>query len=284
MDTTAIIQFIGIVLFSANVPGDPGVHAIVPRIEHAQHQHISFGATQAQNINPAPGVEDHAAVIIYRTEDRLSRAGNWKKDGTLKNGWEFVELDGEQLQFLSNGVNDVPVIPADLPRAFVSANGCLKPPSLNNAFRGPLYKGAAAVVDIPYGTLDVCATNNRSVTERVDTNLLLKNEGVLVIAAKNWAEPHAKTIALDGDAVVYVANVPPYYLFTGVEQPNPGEPHWEAYNAMLESPCGGRPEGPMVKECAFLSRISESYRKARAYPPSDGIQLINSECSNSQWP
>jgi hypothetical protein len=280
--TTAVIQFIGIVLFSAQVPNDPGVHAILPRLAHAEHAHLSSG-NAANIIKDVTGIEEHVAVIIYREEDRLHRVGGWRSEGTLRNGWEYVRLRGEQVQFLTNGANDAPKIPTDLPR--VRSNSCLvaadaKPVALRSSFQSP-YKGAAAVVDIPFGRLDVCATNTPSVTERVDTRLLIDTEGVLVIAATKTGE-RAKTIALDGDAVVYIANVPPYYLFYG-EPTNAGDPHWQAYNEMLDTPCPGRPDLALVPQFCDLSLISESYKVARNKPPAD-FKMINSECSNTQWP
>lgn len=281
--TTAIIQFIGIVLFSSQIPNDPGVHAIVPRIEHEAHVHLSYGDANTKPKTNVSGVEDHAAVIIYRRRDRLHKVGGWKADGGLRSDWEYVRLDGEHVQFLTNGANAAPKIPTDLPRVAASTS-CLaaaQQPNLLPSFQSP-YKGAAGVIDIPSGRLDVCAANTRSVTERVDTRLLINTEGVLVIAATKAGE-RAKTIALDGDAVVYVANVPPYYLFTGVEKPAVGDPHYEAYNAMLDSPCAGRPEGTFVPDSCDLTAISTSYMTARKEPPAD-FKMINSECSNTQWP
>ena len=281
--TTAIIQFIGIVLFSAQIPNDPGVHAIVPRIEHHTHTQLNYSKVSVKPNADATGVEDHVAVIIYREQDRLHKVGGWRPDGALRNGWEYVRLNGEHVQFLSNGANAAPAIPNGLPRV-TSSDSCLtaaRQPQLLPTFQAP-YKGAAGVIDIPSGRLDVCAANSRGVTERVDTRLLINSEGVLVIAATKTGEP-AKTIALDGDAVVYVANVPPYFLFTGVEKPAVGDPHYEAYNAMLDSPCASRPQGELLPESCDLTPISESYRIARNEPPAD-FKMINSECSNTQWP
>lgn len=282
MDTTAIIQFIGIVLFTSSVPNDPGIHAILPRIGHEVR--VSPGDVH-MHPEPVEGVENHVAAILYRDADVLTDSGTWAGRRNLKNGWKFVILDGEQVQFLTNGNNGTPPgIPAEIPMAASPSASCLTAasatrPTLRDAFQSPNYKGASAVVDIPFGKLDVCATNSN----RVDTSLLMQTDGVLFIAAKKTTELVAKTIALKGDAVVYVVNVPPHHLLTGIEQPAAGEPHLNAYIAMLDTPCPSRPEPPAVSKVCSLSALREAYRMARVDPPTE-LKLINSECSNTQWP
>lgn len=283
--TTAIIQFIGIVLFTTAVPNDPGLHAILPRIGHVHDLHTPNGPSEEQE-SFVDGVEDHVAVIIYREEDRLHRVGGWRADGTLKNGWEYVRLDGEHVQFLANGVNGTPAIPSLLPRVGVAPT-CLQPEApltLKPEFQWP-YKGAVGVVDVRGGTLDVCETNSRTTTARVDTRMIVETEGVLVIAAAKPNE-RAKTIALDGDAVVYVVNVPPEFVLQGIESPRTGEPHWDAYNDMLNGSCAAAPEPSTnlapLPECD-MSQLTEAYRRARRLPPAD-FHLINSECSTAQLP
>ena len=290
MDTTAIIQFIGIVLFSSAIPNDPGVHAILPRIDagtHATHN-VNAGDTHQPAEEPPAGVEDHVAVILYRDEDVIERGKNWKRTGVLRNNWNFVELDGEQVQFLTNGRNEEPKIPRDIPRAVAPSSRCLlaarAPVGFKDEFQGPTYKGAEAVVDIPAGILSACAADTRTEANRIDTTLLMKTEGVLVITGKKATEARAKTITLAGDAVVYVANVPPHFLFTGVAEPPAGEPHWEAYTAMLDTPCKDAPEGGNVTSVCDLSAISTAWKIAQAKPPSTGLKILDSSCSNTQWP
>jgi hypothetical protein len=291
MDTTAIIQFIGIVLFSAAIPQDPGVHAILPRIEaqtHAEH-YVNPGDAKQDAQMSAMGVQEHVAVILYRDEDVISRGKGWRRTGSLKNGWEFVELDGEQVQFLTNTENAQPTIPGDIPRAVMPTSRCLlssiKPVGFKDEFQGPDYKGAVAVVDIPSGKLSACAARTRDESNRVDTTLLLNTDGVLFIAAKKSADAKAKTLALDGDAIVYVANVPPHYLFTGIAEPPTGEAHSEAYRAMLDTPCHDGPESGTAAAICDLSAINTAWKVAQAKPPSpDLLKIIDAGCSNTQWP
>lgn len=287
MDTsTAIIQFIGIVLFSAQIPNDPGVHAILPRITE-DHHHVqmisSKTETDSENVSFVDGVEEHVAVIFYRKKDLLDTVGSWRQDGTTSNGWEWVELDGEHIQFISDAKNDEPTIPASLPHASCPAKRDLKPVTLRTQFQSP-YKGAAGVIDIRGGRLDACETNTIDTASRVDTRLFLKSENAIVIVGKKPGE-RAKTIALDSDAVVFVANVPPPMLKTGI-QPMQGdsEPHWNAYNDMLDGSCDGPPivdAKVTFKSCDLF--LSDAYKKARKSLP-EYLRIINSECSNAQTP
>jgi len=283
--TTAIIQFIGIVLFSAQVPNDPGVHAILPRIGHVHtiHSNNTTAGPAEEQESFIDDVESHVAAILYRKTDRLDIPGAWRADGTLKNDWQYVLLDGEHVQFLSNGRNGQPTIPVTLPRAGI-AESCnlIAAPTLRSPFQAP-YRGTIGVIDIPAGTLDACETPS---TNRVDTRLFIDTDGVLVIAATKPGN-RAKTISLDADAVVYVANVPPGYVLTGEELIGGGEPHWDAYNDMLDQPCSVRPqpEKPEGVEYCDVSQLTEAYKAARKAPPSkDFPQMIDSECSNTQWP
>jgi hypothetical protein len=276
--TTAIIQFIGIVLFSAQVPNDPGIHAILPRIGHV-HTLPAHLATV-----PDDAVENHVAVILYRKEDRLHNVGGWRADGFLKNGWEYVLLDGERVQFLTDGENGKPEIPSLLPRPD-GGRSCLSgasAPHLRPAYTAP-YEAAAGVIDMPSGRLDACESSS----SRIDTRLAIKTGGVLVIAAKKRGE-RAKTISLDEDAVVYVANVPPKFLLDDYDAPRyDGLPHWDAYNAMLDPSCGHlRPEPvkPDLQGCDGTA-LTDAYKTARKNPPSKTMpNMVDSECSNSQWP
>jgi hypothetical protein len=274
MDTTAIIQFIGIVLFSAQVPNDPGVHAIIPRIGHDHQQTVeSF----------VDGVEEHKAVILYRKEDLL-HTGGWRADHVLHNGWEYVELDGERVEFVTDGRNGAAEIPLQLPHTGggLCSTYAVKP-SLSPQFQAP-YRGAVGVVDIPFGTMNACESGAGS---RVDTRLFIRTKGILIISAKKQGE-RAKTISLDEDAVVYVANVPPSFLTDDPEiHRNEGEPHWDAYNDMLGQSCSARPDPakPVGLETCDMRPLTEAYRSARNNPPTKGLpNILDSECSNSQWP
>lgn len=290
MNSTAIIQFIGLVLFSNAVQTDPGVHAILPRVDHmAMHDTLSPGDGKNQkNENPV-GVERHAAVILYRTDDLISTTRGWKRGAdSLKNGWDYVELDGEELQFVSTARNEDPEIPRDLPRAITPNSRCLlasaQPVQLTQAFQAPNYKGAVGVIDIPFGVLKACNARSRTDNNRTDTTLLLQTNGTLVIIGKKPEEARGKTITLAGDAIVYVANVPPHYLFTGIAEPPVGEPHFMAYTAMLDTPCTDPPQNLQATQMCDLSAINTAWKIAQNNPPSTKWQIFDSSCTNTQWP
>ena len=276
--STAIIQFIGIALFSAAIPEDPGVKAIVPRIGDSDDgTAISF----------IDGVEKHKAVILFRQEDRLHNVGGWRADATLPSGWQYVELDGEYVQFITDRRDAEPADPpVDLPGlARLSCRNFFNPPTLAAEFLPKTsYKGAAGVFDIPEGRLDACLMGAGG---RADTRLFLDTRNVLIITAKKPGET-AKTISLDADAVVYVANVPPSYLTDDPEEVHDHEPHWDAYNDMLGRTCADPPypDKPFLAECYDPNRpLTAAYEEARANPPTMGLgHILDPQCSNSQWP
>ena len=281
--TTAIIQFIGIVLFSAAVPDDPGLHAIIPRIGHVHKSEFhNLPPEEAPENLASVGkqeVENHISVIMYRDEDKLYNVGGWRADGDLANGWKYLALNGERIRFISDGSNgDTTVPPVELPRVGVSSSCSLTgaPVSLNEEFLPP-YRGAIAVVDIPEGKLSACATAGRR-----DTRLLLDTNGVLVITAtKKFEEP--KALMLKGNAVVFVANIPPYAMIKATDL-KVGAEHWTAYNAMLAAPCAAEPKATTASiDPCDLDSLGESYLRAQKNAPIV-IASVDSGCSNSQTP
>jgi hypothetical protein len=105
-----------------------------------------------------------------------------------------------------------------------------------------------------------------------------------VITGKKTTEARGKTITLAGNAIVYVANVPPHYLFTGIAEPPSGQPHWEAYTSMLNSPCHTRPDDTLAEKICDLTPINAAWKIAQANPPSPQWKVFDSSCSNTQWP
>jgi hypothetical protein len=285
--TTAIIQFIGIVLFSTAVPNDPGLHAILPRIGHVHQRELKAlprpEAPDNFTLFGSARIENHVSVIMYRAGDRLNRTDGWQSDGRLANDWKYVVLDGERVQFLTNGINGEPSIPLDLPKIGNSYSCRPADQSLRPDYQPP-YHGAVAVIDIPDGTLRSCETNTAATTARLDTRLRLKTRGVLVITGTKGDED-AKTIVLKGNAVVFVANIPPYALIEDIDL-NRGDSHWMVYNSMLSKTCAARPqEDPTIDPPIPCDSepLGESYVRARNKPPMDFL-MIDSACSNTQWP
>lgn len=260
--TEAIVQFIGIVMLTASVPNDPGVHAIVPRIERRQFRGVAVGGA---------GVETHTAVILYQKADKLG-ISNWTPTA-FQQAWEYVVLKGERLQFVTSAVNGASSIPRDLPHACPTM-------TLQSTFQGPDYASAAAVVDIAEGSLDVCIAKAGSdpTVKRADTRLFLKTNGSFVIVATKSNEP-ARTITFVPTATVYIANIPPRHL--GITMvPAGGLPHHTVYDTM-----GGTSNCTQVPDISNICRVCETSPMKTGDPwnPVETL-MINSECSNTQWP
>ncbi|HEV7240101.1 MAG TPA: hypothetical protein VGQ36_12750 [Thermoanaerobaculia bacterium] len=278
--TEAVIHFIGIVMLTASVPNDPGVKAIVPRIEgfavESATQRVGRGRRSSE---PVRAVEPHVAAIIYEKSDKLG-ISNWTP-ANFRETWEYVVLQHERLQFVTSAANGTPSIPRDLPHACSTM-------TLQAPFQPPHYTSAAAVVDIPEGSLEVCVarqSNDSPSGGRADTRLFLKTNGSFVIVATNASEP-AKTITLKPDATVFLVNIPPTRL--DIETPLTSLveslPHHQAYDAMGgTSNCTHHLDVSNVcKSCD--ESLMKKRRPARSGSSLPEIMIIDSECSNSQWP
>jgi hypothetical protein len=282
--TEAIVQFIGIIMMTAGVPNDPGVHAIVPRIERSgiptspvdRRQAVARAHRSAAGISVPfhpQGVETHTAVILYEKSAKVG-ISNWTPV-TFRQTWEYVVLTGERLQFVTGAVNAAPAVPRDLPRACPTN-------ALQTNFQPPQYAGAAAVVDIDEGFLDVCLARpaNSSATGRADTRLFLKTNGSLVIVGTKANAP-AKTITLVPDARLYIANIPPRHLdIAGAPTISSGPAHHTVYDTMTGSAnCAPVPDtGNVCRMCE-----TSAMKMGGGGYPNDPL-MIDSECSNSQWP
>ena len=156
----------------------------------------------------------------------------------------------------------------------------LKPAALRPQFQSP-NRGAIGVVDIRSGKFDVCESKLEDDHEsrRHSAPHQIRRSARDRRRETGGARPFPRR-----HAVIYVANFPTKMLRSedGIRT---GQPHWYAYNDMLDGSCFEKPESlwdDPVPACD-LSAISEAYKQARKYPPTDFL-LINSECSNAQTP
>ena len=271
--TEAIIHFIGIVMLTASVPNDPGVHAIVPRIDGSG----TILLRRASSPSKPQGVEAHTAVILYQKSKKIG-ISNWTPT-TFRTTWEYVVLQGERLQFVTTAPNVTPSIPSQLPHACPTM-------TLQSSFQPPDFTGAAAVVDIPEGSIDVClanpSTSGDEMTRRADTRVFVKTNGSLVVVATKPNAP-ARTITFSADATVYIANIPPRHL-GGIQQLAViGLPHHAAYDLI-----GGTSNCTQVPNIGSISNNCGStvFKTAGGGEGDWSPQsiMINSECSNTQWP
>lgn len=317
--TQAVIHFIGLVLFTTQVENDPGLHAILPAIRHP------FDTPPIASA-PPPGVsagvashtlgrhiETHAALLIFR-RDIIENDSHWKTSRFPPTAglaqYRYVQLTGEHITFIADAPSYVSAeLPPDMPRL-----SCATPAELTSGYQRP-YSEAAAVVDIPEGTMSVCEAKGVA-PGRIDTRLTLNTTGTLtVLAVKSGV---VKTLVLDtsNNPTIYLANVPSPRLNDTPTAPN-GQPHFLAYYGMIgkdqPSKCLVRPTSPVnVPDCdqkpvfktippatnsipTLFVRVRRQLRAIFFQPsapgtptehfPDDRIKaMANAECSNTQWP
>jgi len=273
----ATIHFIGLALFSSQVPNVPGLHVLVPRVESHVHEEIQL--TDDVDFLQAKTVEPHQAFIIYDQNDFLTEIG-WTSESlpahlTRTNvseppRYRFVRLSGELVKFHTDGRNaTVQNVSLPLPRPKCGA--------------GIAEADVAATISIPVGQLGTCAAHFTSTRERrFDTQLKLKNYGELIITAQ--AGSVLKALTLRGGATAYVANIPEEMLSDPAWQAS-GAKHFIAYYDLITTKCpeqGLTPPTTTVKSCpvSALALTAEVLK-----PPTNLAQAItDSGCSNSAWP
>jgi hypothetical protein len=274
---------------------------------------------------PAPAapsnVENHTAILAFRDVDVQGTITGWNvKPLTalgINNGtFSYVVLNGEHLRFLVNGPNPVAAVPMGLPRLSfncidksaprfaVKTKGSLArrystetyQPSLNAGYQPPTYPQATAVLHVPTGTTSACLANvNQHNTGRVDTRILLDNNGTVVLQAtsKNGT---VRTLTFYGtsqyngeDTLLMFANVPDAWLY-----PAPGSSasavdagHYQAYYSMLdaaaESNCSRQPPSTLVACESNMRPYPGSHEPIIPHLP-DGTDMVTYECSNSRYP
>jgi hypothetical protein len=291
--TDVIIFFVGLTMWSDQVPNDCGVKAILPRIQ-----------TRPDTVAMlSRHVEDHVAAIIFPAESFESQEG-WDEVKTMQAGattttppsgvFKYVVLDGDPVRFVTNGDTSDPV---DLYGLTVPGLKELCPTrkTLAAGYKTP-YEDAAAVVFLPAGKLSTCLSVPEGSDGRLDTQLDLKTTGNLVISASTMLhkkELHLKPRPDGGPIEVMIANVPaPYYqgnLTARSRNAIDGMSHENAYFAMCE---------PGTGSCMTLrdwwNQLQDPDRiflcNARIFaalkpdPTTLKASAANFECSNSRWP
>jgi hypothetical protein len=304
-----IIFFVGLTLWSEQVPYDCGVKAILPRVGH------SVPAVPTGTVpEPEHAIENHKAALIFRAESLVSQTG-WDEVRTLplrepgsttEPVYKYVVLEGDSVRFLTNGAaNEHPSLTGmKLPKL---GNLCPAMLNLRSAFQAPAYPGAAAVITLPEGAVRACLSVPAESQGRLDARLDLKTTGNLVIAA--IAANKIRELRLEQQAdrpiELIVANVPEsYYKAAGPDRERDAmerASHVHAYYDMGEPATGCAaslqpwwdhldPEG--IDLCAATFPAAS----AASMPPDvtlsmarNDIDLVspsgaNYECSNTQWP
>lgn len=289
MDVTqVIIHFVGLALFSASVPNDPGVHAILPRITSSFHRHerihvpeISQARMQSlPHIQYGSGVEDHVAMLVYPAaiEDPASPWKGAAIPGAAPalSSYKQVTLNGEHVRFLADGPNhSLTALPQIMPRFTCPMTNGVKPP-LTASYQWP-YAEAAAVVDIPEGVLQACKPGAVAVN-RIDTKLTLQTAGKLYVMATKAGV--AKTLVLKTDTRhrIYLLNVPGRWARGDTLTASTGESHYVAYYGMVgrnkSSGCSGAPALAAGESITTMCGESESQYGSLGPAGTGGPQVV----------
>ena len=328
MDATQVfIHFIGIVLFSTQVSNDPGLHAILPAIpppalappilQHGHHPAVAMAALEPSPVAAVPAapltVERHVAWLIFH-KDVVANDSQWKTTKVVKTypqatklaAYRYVELTGEHIEFMGDTSNNPPaLIPRNMPQF-----SCPTIFGLERGYQWP-YSSAAAVVDIPEGTLSTCRTG----LGRIDSRLRLNTTGTLTIVAAKSGVVKKLILWTTHNPTIYLTNIPPSQL-KGVAAAGTSAAHFQAYFEMIDrigfSSCSGAPLVPQgappvpachpllippispappvadVRFARMLGRVRALFRPAPVAPNDIDVNVVfhavNAECSNTQWP
>ena len=320
------IHFVGLIVFTTQLESTvipaQGLHpaldipllvAIVPNVtiphgmaRERKAKRVAFSKTRpSRQSHSSDPVQSHTALIAFRTADRRAVNG-WLPipiGRTDSSGagpeWQYIVLSGERIRFQANGTNpriqslgdQVPHL-IDQLQLSANSNYNLKP-----EYMSP-YTGAAAVIDLPVGTLTTCASQVIGVQNRIDTQILVNHTGDLVITGETAAGP-VKSLTLGEGAQIVFANVPLEYVETASGM---DAGHYVVYCQMVNGNAtltrcmepklrGSATAGTTSCIDDVLRKINLGNRGRRAHHatavargPLPTAMLMNIECSNTQWP
>lgn len=292
-----IVHFVGLALFSSQVPNDCGLKVILPKVVYTAPK-TAAAATKGKSAaaSSSPHVEDHQAVLIFRTGSYVS-SSTWGKPTLLpKNNaaagsYEYVKLDGDRVRF-DSGVDNQGL---DFNRPQLPPLGALCPSmtTLDRRFLPP-YDGAAAVFDLSQGIVKGC-----NATTRIDTEVRFNGDGDLIISASTMKlKKELRLKPVDGKVELIVANIPVNCLRNGVcSTPSAtainGISHVHAYYGMAGQSASCN---KTISEwlTAATDNDAPTERCMIVLPPAAGgprpghataaVEMSDFECSNSQWP
>jgi hypothetical protein len=301
-----IIHFVGLCMFSNQVPNDCGQKVILPRLVYQDPtaraervlapsaHHIGEPVVVPGRLGPQPHVEDHVALLVFKMSSYLVNV-NWGPPTPLPGdpSYGYVKLDGDRIRILSG-----------LPDQQLETSGLKLPPlqtlcpsmtDLSANFQPP-YTGAAAVVDLPQGTMNSCKAG-----ARVDTEVNLNVAATFVISASTMRVRKEIRLRGPGNVELIVANVPVACLSptgctpaTGIA----GVTHAHAYYEMgaQSASCNASVKAwydnasladkPTTACSIVVPGAAGGYGMAEAAKggPMSSPQMTNFECSNTKWP
>jgi len=223
-------------------------------------------------------VEPHTAMIAFDPQALVSVKG-WKPAALGNDGWFYIELSGEHLTFVPDLANDAVTPPETLLLPHLGKTHALTTP-----YTYPNYAGAAAVFEIPTGTLNACVGSGTT-SGRIDTTLTLQTSDTLTITSTT----EKKSITLKAGYPVIIANVPLSYAMTH----NPAghaHNHFQVYCAMTgQAPCSWPPPATTstIPTKPLTTCDNPHFRPAAGHqtpPPPPPLAMNDFACSNTQWP
>lgn len=244
----------------------------------------------------SPHVEDHIALLVFPASEYITNT-NWSTPITLPGdpSYKYVMLNGERIQFGTGIPNQAPSLTD--PKLPSLQALCPSMKSLNADFKPP-YPGAAAVFDVPQGSVNACTIPNK----RIDTEINLQSNGILTISSS--AARVRKEIQLkpdqSGTIKLIVANVPVSCLTKGYcTAPSPGAidsvSHVHAYYAMgdcrmaaantisITAWANSTDQLPSNHCTAYIPNAVGGFGMTGPKSPPH-VLATDFECSNTRWP
>lgn len=294
-----LVHVAGLAVWSNQIPGDPGLKVIVPRIVYS-------GDASVQH------VEDHIPIIAVKTANIDKKKSTWGTIETLpgSSDYSYVRLAGERIGFDtrqgSNGSQATNGTTSELklPRLsqLCSGTATLKP-----EFLPPLYKGVAGLFEVPTNAKACMPTT----VKRMDAEFELKaNDALIIYSGSGTARKELRITAPKGStAEVIIANVPTS-CFTGhcdmpaINAVN-GLPHIRALYEMGAGD-GSTCKDDKIAEWYFALNNKPGTCTLNTFPAAAGGPMImpqmasatgatgvdplkdvgvyNFQCSDTQWP
>jgi hypothetical protein len=279
-----IVHFVGIALFSSQVPNDCGLKVILPKV-------VYTAPKTAQAVKKTNHVEDHAAVLIFRTDSYVP-GSSWGKPIPLPKtkgqtvSYEYVKLDGDRVRF-DSGI-DNQGLDFDRPQLPPLVALCPAMTTLDRRFQPP-YNGAAAVFDLPQGAVKACIAD-----ARIDTEVKFNGDKTFVISASTMRKTKELRLKpIGGKIELIVANVPVNCLKNGVCSPPSttamdGMSHVHAYYGMVSqnTSCNktiadwiATTTDIPTEHCSIVLPAA-----AGGPVPQGHVEMTDLECSNSRYP
>jgi hypothetical protein len=298
-----IIHFVGLCMFSNQVPNDCGQKVILPRLVYQYPtgpvdrvlpptaHHFGEPVVAPSRVDPQPHVEDHVALLVFKMSSYIANV-HWAVPTPLPGdpSYGYVKLDGDRIRILTGLPNQQPLLTSDLKLAPLKTL-CPTMTDLNTNFQPP-YTGAAAVVDLPQGKVSSCTSGYR-----VDTEVKLDVGPTFVISASTMRGRKEVRLRAPGNVELIVANIPVSCLSpTGCKTVDPtsltGVSHVHAYYEM-----GAESASCNASVQAWFDNATEAEKPASEcsvgvpiavggviFSKANKPVMMNFECSNTKWP